>query len=745
MDEKDHSIRFINSNYDTLFRIPDGGIVEVRFPDRAFSAKCEYLDDYHTMVGDTVFHICEFAEMVERQGGSVRPEPKTTLDKAAWQLAHREYLMVERTDSGFRYELLTKQFASTVQGQVDRPGWTMNQAREYILDTLNMTRRNRRAVPFEEVKASAKEAAASVLGQLNDLKNRPEPPAKAGRRKPMAEKTQGKYPSQFEKVKEITDKLEAGIKELMDSDKFKEYLKCLSKFHNYSLGNTILIALQKPDATLVAGYTAWKNQFGRQVQKGEQGIRILAPTPYKRKMEVDVIDPSTGQARMNPDGTKATELKEIMVPAFKVVNVFDVSQTDGRPIPSIGVNELTGDVRQYEMFFEALKRSCPVPIAFEQIDSGAKGYYHTVDHRIALQEGMSQVQTIKTLIHEMTHQHLHSKDPKEMSPEEPRLTRNAKEVEAESVAYTVAQHYGIETSDYSFAYIAGWSAGKDTPELKASLDRIRTAADELITGIDTQLQILQKEKMAELETQAETLAVKLDELSYDFDYYGYVDAVDDREAVVRQNKEMLLENGTQVEGILEFLQEVVDDDGDCSARAAALITEVKEFSEAAAAFLPPKGPDQPVPGLQENGTYRYYSTQRPVDLGTFPKPPDNPVVEVHNYDADSRIPVENGMIQAWGYVEYKKPLTEKEAGDYELRPAPARFTEKEVRDMQKPDIQAGKADIHLAKPDIGLQTETGGKPEPEKKSVLKDLEAKTPKPREPKASRKPKKQKEETR
>ena len=693
MDEKDHSIRFINSNYDTLFRIPDGGIVEVRFPDRAFSAKCEYLDDYHTMVGDTVFHICEFAEMVERQGGSVRPEPETTLDKAAWQLAHREYLMVERTDSGFRYELLTKQFASTVQGQVDRPGWTMNQAREYILDTLNMTRRNRRAVPFEDVKASAKEAATSVLGQLSDLKNRPELPAKAGK-----------------------EKAHGG----------KEYLKCLSKFHNYSLGNTILIALQKPDATLVAGYTAWKNQFGRQVQKGEQGIRILAPTPYKRKMEVDVIDPSIGQARLNPDGTKATELKEIMVPAFKVVNVFDVSQTDGRPIPSIGVNELTGDVRQYEMFFEALKRSCPVPISFEQIDSGAKGYYHTVDHRIALQEGMSQVQTIKTLIHEMTHQHLHSKDPKEMSPEEPRLTRNAKEVEAESVAYTVAQHYGIETSDYSFAYIAGWSAGKDTPELKASLDRIRTAADELITGIDTQLQILQKEKMAELETQAEALAVKLDDLSYDYDYYGYVDAVDDREAVVRQNKEMLLENGTQVEGILEFLQEVVDDDGDCSARAAALITEVKEFSEAAAAFMPPKDPDQPVPGLQENGTYRYYSTQRPVDIGTFPKPPDNPVMEVHNYDADSRIPVENGMIQAWGYVEYQKPLTEKEAGDYELRPAPARFTEKEVRDMVKPDIH---------------QT----KPEPEKKSVLKDLEAKTPKPREPKASRKPKKQKEETR
>ncbi len=553
------------------------------------------------------------------------------------------------------------------------------------------------------------------------------------------------HPSQFEKVKEITDKLEAGVAQMMNSESFKNYLKVMARFHNYSLNNTILIALQDPQATLIAGYTAWQKNFGRQVMKGEKAIRILAPTPYKKKMEVAVIDPSTGQARLNPDGTKQTELKEIMVPAFKVVNVFDVRSTEGKPIPSIGVNELTGDVRQYEMFFEALKRSCPVPIGFEQIDSGAKGYYHTVDHRIALQEGMSQVQTIKTLIHEMTHQHLHSKDPKEMAPEEPRLTRNAKEVEAESVAYTVAQHYGIETSDYSFAYIAGWSAGKDTPELKASLDRIRTAADELITGIDTQLQILQKEKMAELDAQAETLAVKLDELSYDFDYYGYVDAVDDREAVVRQNKEMLLENGTQVEGILEFLQEVVDDDGDCSARAAALITEVKEFSEAAAAFMPPKEPDQPVPGLQENGTYRYYSTQRPVDLGTFPKPPDNPVVEVHNYDADSRIPVENGMIQAWGYVEYQKPLTEKEAGDYELRPAPARFTEKEVRDMPKPDIQAGKEDIHPAKPDIGLQTKTACTSEPEKKSVLKDLGEKTPKPREPKASRKPKKQKEETR
>ena len=318
----------------------------------------------------------------------------------------------------------------------------------------------------------------------------------------MAEKKPDKaYPSQFDKVKEITDKLEAGIQALFESEAFKNYLKTLSKFHDYSLNNTILIAMQKPDATLVAGYTAWQKNFGRQVQKGETGIRILAPTPYKKKMEVDRLDPDTGQAILNPDGSTAKELKEIMVPAFKVVNVFDVSQTDGKPLPTIGVDELTGNVTNYEMFFEALERACPVPVGFEQIPSGAKGYYHTVDQRIALQEGMSEVQTIKTMIHEMAHQKLHSIDPKDLPPEEPRLTRNAKEVEAEAIAYTVSQHYGIETSDYSFAYIAGWSKGKDTPELKASLDRIRKAADELITSIDDQVFTLQKEKGIEVKPE----------------------------------------------------------------------------------------------------------------------------------------------------------------------------------------------------------------------------------------------------
>ena len=411
----------------------------------------------------------------------------------------------------------------------------------------------------------------------------------------MAEKTFDKdHLSQFDKVKEITDKLEAGIQALFESEAFKNYLKTLS--------NTILIAMQKPDATLVAGYTAWQKNFGRQVQKGEQGIRILAPTPYKKQMEVDRVDPVTRQPILNPDGSTAKELKEVMVPAFKVVNVFDVSQTDGRPIPTIGVDELTGNVSNYEMFFEALKRACPVPIGFEDISSGAKGYYHTVDQRIALQEGMSEVQTVKTLIHEMAHQKLHSIDPKELPPEEPRLTRNAKEVEAESVAYTVAQHYGIETSDYSFAYIAGWSQGKDTPELKASLDRIRKAADEMITAIDGHIMYLQQEKGIDVKVSAEL-----------------------------------------------------------------------------------------IPGLQENGRYWYYSTQRPVDIGTFPKPPDNKPVEIHNYD--KRQSVENGTMQAWGYLEYAKPLTEKEASDYELKPAPAATRTASIPEQSVPSSPEKKESI----------------------------------------------------
>ena len=299
--------------------------------------------------------------------------------------------------------------------------------------------------------------------------------------------------TQYQKVKEITDQLEQGIQDLFESEKYMSWLRTMSKFHDYSLNNTLLIAFQRPDATLVAGYTAWQKQFGRQVQKGEKAIKILAPAPYKEKVEIEKIDPITRTPILDADGKPVREVQEVTRPAFKVVSVFDVSQTEGREIPSLGVDELSGDVREYEMFFEALKRSCPVPMEFENIEGSAKGYYHQMEQRIAIREGMSQVQTIKTAIHEMAHQRLHAVDPLDEKSEIINQTRSSKEVEAESVAYTVCQHYGIETSDYSFAYVAGWSHGKETPELKASLNTIRKTANEMITEIDGHIAEINKE------------------------------------------------------------------------------------------------------------------------------------------------------------------------------------------------------------------------------------------------------------
>ena len=299
--------------------------------------------------------------------------------------------------------------------------------------------------------------------------------------------------TQYQKVKEITDQLEQGIQDLFESEKYMSWLRTMSKFHDYSLNNTLLIAFQRPDATLVAGYTAWQKQFGRQVQKGEKAIKILAPAPYKEKVEIEKLDPVTKTPIYSDDGKTVMEVQEVTRPAFKVVSVFDVSQTEGREIPSLGVDELSGDVREYEMFFEALKRSCPVPMEFENIEGSAKGYYHQMEQRIAIREGMSQVQTIKTAIHEMAHQRLHAVDPLDEKSEIINQTRSSKEVEAESVAYTVCQHYGIETSDYSFAYVAGWSHGKETPELKASLNTIRKTANEMITEIDGHIAEINKE------------------------------------------------------------------------------------------------------------------------------------------------------------------------------------------------------------------------------------------------------------
>ena len=295
-----------------------------------------------------------------------------------------------------------------------------------------------------------------------------------------------------EKLKEITDRLEQGIAELFDSERYKEYLKVMSKFHNYSFRNTVLIAMQKPDASLVAGFSAWKNNFERNVMKGQKGIKIIAPSPYKIKQEMQKIDPHTQKPIIGKDGKPVTEEKEVTIPAYKVVSVFDVSQTEGKELPDIAVDELTGDVDRYKDFFAALEKTSPVPIAFENIEGGSHGYYHLEDKRIAINEGMSELQTLKTAIHEIAHAKLHDIDLNAPKDEQPRVDRRTREVEAESVAYTVCQHYGLDTSDYSFGYVAGWSSGRELSELKSSLETIRSAAAEIINSIDENLAELQK-------------------------------------------------------------------------------------------------------------------------------------------------------------------------------------------------------------------------------------------------------------
>ena len=260
--------------------------------------------------------------------------------------------------------------------------------------------------------------------------------------------------TQKERIQEITEQLEAGVAAVFESDAYKAYLKCMSKFHNYSLNNTLLIALQRPDASLCASYTSWQKDHGRQVRKGEKGIKIIASA-------------------------------WVYGLSKKVVTTFDISQTEGPELPTVGVNELVGEVGDYRKLFKALTEMCPVPIYTEDIQNGAKGYYSDVDRKIVIKSDMSQLQTIKTMIHEMAHEKLHAKE--NLDKDHP-VDRRTKEVEAESIAYTICQHYGLDSSDYSFSYVAGWSSGKEVKELKASLERIRSAADEMITGIDKALE-----------------------------------------------------------------------------------------------------------------------------------------------------------------------------------------------------------------------------------------------------------------
>lgn len=387
-----------------------------------------------------------------------------------------------------------------------------------------------------------------------------------------------------EQLKEITDRLEQGILEVFESEKYKEYLNTMSKFYNYSFNNTMLIAMQKPDATLIAGYKSWPNKFERHVKRGEKGIRIIAPVPVTVKEELEKLDPVTQEPMLDEHGDPVMEEVEIRMPNFKVISVFDVSQTEGKELPDLAVDELTGDVKQYDIFMQALAEVSPVPIAYEEIPDGAKGYYHLEDKRVAIQVGMSQIQNSKTAIHEIAHAALHDIDLKKTMRESEGLKdRKTKEVEAESIAYAVCQHYGIDTSDYSFGYVAGWSSDKELKELRNSLETIRRTSAALINAIDERMAELQLAKVQEIEQQQNQITLILgDNEEHTFTYPFRVMSVDieemsgDRTAVFKAADVDLdaavIEfhnafHGTELELIiakeygLEWIESIVYEDG----------------------------------------------------------------------------------------------------------------------------------------------------------------------------------------
>lgn len=308
-----------------------------------------------------------------------------------------------------------------------------------------------------------------------------------------------------DRMKEITDSIEQGIKDLFQSDKYTEYLRTMSRFHRYSLNNTLLIAMQRPDATLVAGFNKWRDQFERNVRRGEKGIKIIAPTPFKKKIEQEKLDPDTKAPVLNPDGSIVMEEKEIKIPMYKVVSVFDVSQTEGKPLPQLASN-LTGDVKQYEIFMEALRRSSPVPISIEVMTATMDGYFDLEHQDIAIRRGMSEVQTVSAVIHEIAHAKLHNREQAQLAaaqgdetaaPPKPK-DRRTEEVEAESISYAVCAYYGIATGENSFGYIANWSRDKELPELRASLETINKTASDLISDIDRNFAQIAKERGIDL-------------------------------------------------------------------------------------------------------------------------------------------------------------------------------------------------------------------------------------------------------
>ena len=451
-------------------------------------------------------------------------------------------------------------------------------------------------------------------------------------------------PTNRERLQEITAGIEQGIKELFESEKYMRYLSVMSKFHRYSVNNTMLIYMQRPDATLVAGFNKWKNQFERHVKKGEHGITIIAPTPYKKKIEEMKRDPDTQAPILDADGKAVMEEKEIEIPMFRPVKVFDVSQTDGKPLPELA-SSLSGTVSHYEAFLEALRRSAPVPIEFEPMAANMDGYFSSEQQRIAIREGMSEVQTISAAVHETAHSKLH--DPKKYEAEptwkivmvseggtkqdfrldfateaeaeqaaaeegwryvdenqfewrlevEEDLTavkqaaknRNTEEVEAESISYAVCQYFGIQTGENSFGYIASWSKDKELKELRASLETINKTSCELINDIERNYKEICKERGIDLTAAPEPerdpieqLAADIDQFTFDYDPYEYRNNADSREDALHELTATL--RSGDASGVREWLQNIVNED------------EPDETTQKAAELM--ERLDQLVPGLE---------------------------------------------------------------------------------------------------------------------------------------------------
>ena len=397
-------------------------------------------------------------------------------------------------------------------------------------------------------------------------------------------------PTNRERLQQITAGIEQGIKELFESEKYMRYLSVMSRFHRYSVNNTMLIYMQKPDATLVAGYNKWKNQFERHVKRGEHGITIIAPTPFKKKIEEQKLDPDTKAPILDAEGKAVMEEREVEIPMFRPVKVFDVSQTDGKPLPELA-SPLSGNVQNYEAFMEALRRSAPVPLSVEPMAANMDGYFSPDRQRIAIRAGMSEVQTVSAAVHEIAHSKLHNyakaqEEAVRAGDKEPpkKKDRNTEEVEAESISYAVCQYYGIQTGENSFGYIANWSQGKELPELRASLETINKTAGELINDIDRHYKVICKERGIDLTAAPEPqldpieqLAADIDQFSFDYDTYEYRDQVDNREDALRELTATL--RSGDASGVRDWLQEFADENepGEAVTKAAELLDRLDQL------------------------------------------------------------------------------------------------------------------------------------------------------------------------